>query len=92
MLGLLIQFVYLQALDVLTTLAFLEAGVHEANPVVRLALHAAPSPLAALAALKGMAALFAILCWRTGRTRPLLWANVSFAALVLWNVAALLMA
>lgn len=90
MLGLLIQFGYLQTLDVLTTLVFLTAGVREANPVVRFALHTAPSPLVALAAVKGMAALFALLCWRTGRRRPLVWANVSFAVLVLWNLVALL--
>ncbi|MBI3666917.1 MAG: hypothetical protein HY236_11985, partial [Acidobacteria bacterium] len=56
--NLLIQFSYLQVLDVLTTLAFLLNGAKEANPVVRLAIRAGGhSPLAGLLALKVFAVL-----------------------------------
>jgi hypothetical protein len=88
--SLLIQFSYLQLLDVLTTLIFLTGGVKEANPVVRLALAVCPSPLIGLLSLKLFAIAMAVYCWRTARTRLLSLANLFFAALVAWNLLALL--
>ncbi len=85
------QFVYLQALDVLTTLAFLGNGVKEANPVVGLALAVAPSPLSGLVAIKVLALALAVFCWQRGRIRLLARANVFFAALVVWNLVALIL-
>ncbi len=87
--SLLIQFAYLQILDLLTTLAFLAHGVEEANPVVRIALGASCSPLGPLAALKLSAVLLAVYCWRSGRNRLLARVNVFFALLVAWNLVAL---
>ena len=86
----LVQFVYLQALDVLTTLAFLSRGVEEANPVVRQVLSWVPSPLGGLLGLKLLAVVLAVYCWRSGRRRLLGRANTFFAALVAWNMLALL--
>jgi hypothetical protein len=88
--NLVIQFSYLQLLDVLTTLAFLAGGTREANPVVRLALSVAPTPLSGLLALKLVAIGLALYCWRTARTRLLSVANVFFACLVAWNLVAVL--
>jgi hypothetical protein len=88
--SLLIQFSYLQLLDLLTTIAFLTSGVQEANPVVRLAIAAAPSPLAGLLALKAFALAGAVLCSATGRERVLSRINLLFAALVVWNLIAML--
>ncbi len=88
--ALLLQFSYLQLLDILTTVAFLTSGVREANPVVRLALAAAPSPLAGLMALKACAFAGAFYCTATGRLRVIARINVLFAALVVWNLIALL--
>lgn len=88
--GLLVEFSYLQLLDLLTTAAFLAAGVREANPVVRLAMAAAPSPFGALVVLKILTFAAAAYCARSGRTRALLRMNVLFAALVVWNLIALL--
>jgi hypothetical protein len=88
--GLLIQFSYLQLLDVLTTLVFLTGGVKEANPVVRFLLVATPSPLLGLLSVKLLAIALAVYCWRTARTRLLLFANLFFAVLVAWNLLALL--
>jgi hypothetical protein len=88
--GLFFLFTYLQLLDALTTLACLASGVREANPVVRAALAFAPSHAVALAALKAAAVAGAWYCLRTGRLRLLSRASVFFAALVVWNLAALL--
>lgn len=41
---LLLQYSYLQILDLMTTVAFLLHGVREGNPLVRLALQYAPIP------------------------------------------------
>lgn len=84
------QFSYLQLLDVLTTLAFLTTGGHEANPVVRFAMATARSPLAGLLALKICAVAAAIYCTMTARARTLRRINLFFAALVVWNLIALL--
>jgi hypothetical protein len=88
--SLLIQFSYLQLLDILTTLVFLSGGVQEANPVVRFVLAVSPSPLLGLLSIKLFAVALAVYCWRTARTRLLNLANVFFAALVTWNLLALL--
>ncbi len=88
--GLLVQFSYLQLLDLLTTAAFLATGVREANPVVRLAMAAAPSPFGALVGLKIVTFAAAVYCVRSGRVRVLVRMNVLFAALVVWNLVALL--
>lgn len=90
--NLLLQFVYLQILDVLSTLAFLSHGLEEANPLVRLAISGARSPLGGLLALKLLGVALAFYCWRRERSRLLVRANVFFAALVAWNLVALLVA
>jgi hypothetical protein len=87
---LLAQFSYLQLLDLLTTAAFLATGVREANPLVRLAMAAAPSPFGALVGLKIVTFAAAVYCVRSGRARVLGRMNVLFAALVVWNLIALL--
>jgi len=90
--NLLAQFVYLQALDVLTTLAFLSRGVEEANPLVRLMMSWVPTRLGSLLCVKLLAVLLAVYCWRKGRQRLLGRVNVFFAALVAWNLVALVVA
>jgi hypothetical protein len=87
--GLLIQFSYLQLLDLLTTLTFLSQGIGEANPVVRFVISLAPSPLYALSLVKLVALLLGVYCWQSGRSRVLARMNVFFAALVFWNMSAL---
>lgn len=87
---LLIQFVCLQFLDVLTTLIFLSCGVHEANPLVRLALEAARgNPAAALLAVKVAGFAAAFYAWRSGRHRLLGRINLLFAVCVAWNLVAI---
>ena len=89
---LLLQYSYLQVLDFMTTIAFLLHGVHEGNPLVRLALNFAPSPLGGLVAVKLLAVALGFYCWKAGRNRLLTRINVLFALVVAWNVAALIMA
>ena len=87
---LLLQYSYLQMLDLLTTVAFMLHGVHEANPVVRFALQSSSHPLGGLLAVKIMALGLGIYCWRCGRDRLLTRINVLFAIVVAWNLVALI--
>lgn len=88
----LLQFAYLQLLDLLTTIAFLLHGVAEGNPIVRLVMQQASNPLKGLLALKAAAVLLAVCCWRADRLWLLRWANVFFAVLVAWNLVVLIVA
>ncbi len=84
------QFLYLQLLDVLTTLAFLVAGVSEANPAIKLLIWGAGSPLVGLLAAKSIAFGLAGYCWLSKRTRLLARINIFYALLVAWNLLAFL--
>jgi hypothetical protein len=86
------RFCYLQALDLLTTVAFLLHGVREGNPFVRFAISAAPSPLLGLVAVKLVAIGLAFWCLRMGRDRLLGRMNLMFAMVVAWNLLALIAA
>lgn len=90
--ALLVQFSCLQLLDLLSTLAFLDYGVQEANPLVRAMIQACGSAVSGLAVVKALALLLGVYCWRSGRLHLLARANVFFAALVGWNLVALLVA
>ncbi len=89
---LLLQYSYLQVLDFMTTVAFLLHGVREGNPLVRAALHYSPNPLGGLLLVKALAVGLGIYCWRGGRERLLSRMNILFAALVAWNLVALILA
>jgi hypothetical protein len=84
------QYSYLQVLDFLTTIAFLVHGVQEANPIVRFAMAVSPGVLPGLLAVKGIALLLGIYCWRTGKVRLLSRINLLFAVLVAWNLVAMI--
>ena len=87
----LLHYTYLQVLDFLTTIAFLMHGVREANPFVRMMLSLVPNPVAGLLAVKVLALLLGLYCWRMKRTRLLTWINALFALLVAWNLVALIL-
>jgi hypothetical protein len=89
--GVFLQYAYLQGLDVLTTLAFLTAGVEEANPMVRALIGATGATLASLIGVKIAALGLGAFCWRTGRVATLRKANVFFSALVVWNLCCLIL-
>ncbi|MDX2268007.1 MAG: DUF5658 family protein [Bryobacter sp.] len=86
------QFAYLQTLDLLSTAAFLAQGVEEGNPVVRLVLSISPNPLYGLALVKGGALVLAIATLCLGKEGFLAKVNYCFAALIVWNLACLVLA
>ena len=87
---LLLQYSYLQVLDFLTTVAFLLHGVREGNPLVRIAMQAAPNPMVGLLLVKLAAVGLGLYCWRAGRNQILGRINLLFAIVVAWNLAALI--
>ena len=89
---LLLQYAYLQVLDLLTTLAFMLHGVREGNPLVRLMMHLTANPLNGLLAVKLIAAALGLYCWKLGRGKLLSRINLVFAAIVAWNLGALILA
>jgi hypothetical protein len=88
--ALLLQYSYLQVLDFLTTIAFLVHGIGEGNPLVRLAIAAAPHPLGGLLAVKLLGVGLGLYCWKAGKQRLLSRMNLLFALVVAWNLAALI--
>jgi hypothetical protein len=86
-----LQYVYLQMLDFLTTIAFLANGVKEANPVVNVFMHLGSTPVSGLLIVKLLALGLGIFCWRMGRHRLLSRVNMLFAGLVVWNLVALIL-
>lgn len=74
----------------MTTVAFLANGVHEGNPLVRLAMGVVPNPLSGLLIVKMLAIMLGLYCWRRGRIRVLQRMNVLFALVVAWNLLALI--
>ena len=89
---LLLQYSYLQVLDLLSTLAFTLHGVREGNPLVRLVMHVTSNPLNGLILVKLLAVGLGIYCWKLGRERLLIRINILFALVVTWNLAALILA
>jgi hypothetical protein len=49
-----------------------------------------PNPIGGLIAVKLLAALLGVYCWRMGRARLLSRMNVFFAVVVAWNLIALI--
>jgi hypothetical protein len=89
---LLLQYSYLQVLDLLTTLAFLLHGVREGNPLVRMMMHFTANPLNGLLVVKLLAVVLGLYCWKLGRGKLLARINLAFALIVAWNLAALILA
>lgn len=86
----LVLFTYLQLLDLLTTVVFILHGVKEANPLVNFALTAAPTPLLGLVMIKTAALALGVYCCLRGRQKLLVRMNIFFAALVSWNLFAMI--
>ena len=88
----LVVFCYLQLLDLLSTLAFLAGGVTEGNPLVRWAMEALQSPIGGLVLAKGLALGLGLLCWFRQRNALLNRINAVYAAVVIWNLVAIVFA
>jgi hypothetical protein len=83
-------FVYLQALDLLTTLVGFRVGAAEGSPFIRTLMHAGPT--FGVFASKLVALALGGVCLYTNRRRLIGWLNYWSAALVLWNLFVILAA
>ena len=88
--ALLLQYSYLQVLDLLTTVAFLLSGVQEGNPLVKMALEWAPTPLSGLVCVKLVALGLGYYCLKMNKEALLAKINIMFALVVAWNMVALI--
>jgi hypothetical protein len=77
-------------LDVLTTLLAMAHLGPESNPLVKLLMHSAGSPIVGLAVAKLLAFGVALYCWRRSREKLLWGVNLFYSAVVVWNLVALL--
>jgi hypothetical protein len=77
-------FLYLQVLDILTTLIGFSLGNSEASPFVRLMVHF--GPFTGLVLSKIVAASLATACLLLRRRRLILLINYWYAALIVWNL------
>ena len=77
-------FVYLQLLDLATTLLGFRIGAAEASPFIRVLQHFGPAIGVALS--KGVALLLGAVCIWLKRERILSFANYWYAGLVVWNL------
>jgi hypothetical protein len=88
--SLLLQYSYLQLLDLLTTIAFLRNGIDEANPIISALIQNTSSPLPILVLMKFIAIALAYYCWRIQKQQLLTTITVCYAILVAWNIVALI--
>jgi hypothetical protein len=84
-------FVYLQLLDFLTTMIGFKLGASEASPFIAKLIHSS-SPVVGLAASKLLGIGIGALCLVTHRARLVTWINYWYGALILWNLAVILVA
>jgi hypothetical protein len=83
-------FLYLQVLDLLTTLVGFKLGISEASPFIRSLLHFGPG--FAVAASKILAVCLAGICVGLHRSYLVRWINYWYAGLVIWNLFNILLA
>jgi hypothetical protein len=81
-------FLYLQVLDLLTTLVGFKLGISEASPFVRSLMHFGPG--IAVAASKVAAVTLAGICMALNRSYLIRWINYWYAALIIWNLFSIL--
>ena len=82
-------FVYLQVLDLMTTLVGFRFGAHEASPFIAKLIHST-SPVAGVAASKVLALLIAGVLIARQRAKLIGFMNYWYAGLVVWNLSILL--
>ncbi|MBI1899179.1 MAG: hypothetical protein HYZ57_20980 [Acidobacteria bacterium] len=83
-------FLYLQVLDLLTTLVGFKLGLSEASPFVRYLIGWGPA--AGVLLSKIVAVTLAGICIAVRKTHIIGWINYWYAALVVWNLALILLA
>ena len=83
-------FVYLQLLDLLTTLVGFRVGAAEASPFIRMMMHAGPA--AGVIASKVLALGIGALCIHMKKHHVIKWAAYWYGGLVIWNLMVMLTA
>jgi len=81
-------FIYLQLLDVLTTLVGFKLGASEASPFIRVLMHAGPA--AGVVASKVLALGVGGICIYTRKHHLIRWITYWYGGLVVWNLMVLL--
>ena len=81
-------FIYLQLLDLLTTLIGFKLGAGEASPFVRALMHVGPA--AGVIVSKLIALALAGLCIYLKKNHLIRYANYWYSVLVIWNLVILL--
>ena len=83
-------FVYLQVLDLLTTLLGFRVGAAEASPFIRVLMHAGPATGVILS--KILALGIGALCIYVKKPHVIRWASYWYGCLVVWNLMVMLAA
>lgn len=81
-------FIYLQLLDLLTTLVGFKMGASEASPFIRSLMHA--GPLAGVVLSKVVALGIGGLCIWANRPNIIRWITYWYGGLVVWNLMIIL--
>jgi hypothetical protein len=89
-LGIAQVFIYLQLLDLLTTLVGFKLGASEASPFIRMLMHAGPAT--GVAASKIVALGLGGLCVYLKKQHLIRWATYWYSGLVVWNLMIMLSA
>src|SRR3954453_3947325 len=83
-------FIYLQLLDLLTTLIGFKLGASEASPFIRLLMHVGPA--AGVALSKVVAIGLGCLCLYLKKQHLVRWATYWYSGLIVWNLMVMLSA
>ena len=83
-------FVYLQLLDLLTTLLGIRVGAAEASPFIRLLMHAGPAT--GVIVSKVLALGIGALCVYLNKAHIIRWISYWYGGLVVWNLMVMLAA
>ena len=83
-------FVYLQLLDLLTTLVGFKLGAAEASPFIRMLMHA--GPVVGVLGAKLVALALGGLCLYLKKDRLMKYATYWYSGLVVWNLMVMLAA
>jgi hypothetical protein len=83
-------FIYLQLLDLLTTLVGFKMGAGEASPFIRMLMQAGPATGVAVSKLIALG--LGALCVYLQKQHLIRWASYWYGALVVWNLMVILAA
>jgi hypothetical protein len=81
-------FIYLQLLDLLTTLVGFRLGAAEASPFIRMLMHAGPA--VGVIASKVLALGLGAFCVYAHKQHLIRWASYWYGGLVVWNLIVML--